>query len=180
MTGPVHSNVVLRLAVRWNLPFFIVFALYTQTHGDMGPGGGFQSGVMFAAGFVLYGMVYGADEMRRMIPRWLTDTLAAVGVLIYAGTGVWALLNGYEFMDHVSLWPSNPGGGEPWGMTSVEYGVGITVFAVMLTIYNEITEGTGPELGMPSESANTTEVVNPDQEPDEDDGDEDDGEEEKD
>jgi multicomponent Na+:H+ antiporter subunit B len=158
MTGPIHSNAIMRLAVRWNIPFFIVFALYTQTHGEMGPGGGFQSGVIAAAAFVLYGMVFGADEMRRMVPRWLTDTLAALGVLIYVGTGVFALLNGYEFLDHVALWPSNPGGAEPWGMTAVEYGVGITVFAVMLTIYNEITEGTGLELPDPPETGATTEL----------------------
>jgi multicomponent Na+:H+ antiporter subunit B len=102
--------------------------------------------------------VFGADEMRKMVPRWLTDTLAALGTLIYVGTGVWAVLNGYEFMDHVSLWPSNPGGGEPWGMTAVEYGVGITVFAVMLTIYNEITEGTGLELPDPPETGSKTEL----------------------
>jgi hypothetical protein len=30
-------------------------------------------------------------------------------------------------------------------MTLVEYGVGMTVAAVMITIFNEITEGTAPD-----------------------------------
>jgi multicomponent Na+:H+ antiporter subunit B len=64
---------------------------------------------------------------------------------MYAGVGIYSLLMGYEFLDHSALNPSNPGGAEPWGMTLVEYGVGMTVAAVMITICNEITEGTAPD-----------------------------------
>ncbi|MCB9934059.1 MAG: Na(+)/H(+) antiporter subunit B [Planctomycetes bacterium] len=141
----------MRVAARWNMPFLLVFALYTQTHGELGPGGGFQAGVMIAAAFIVYGMVFGADEMRRVVPRWITDVLAALGVLIYAGTGVYCMLQGYTFLDYTALIPSNPGGAEPWGMTTVEYGVGITVSCVMITIFNEITEGT-----LPGDQAETT------------------------
>ncbi|MBZ0134831.1 MAG: Na(+)/H(+) antiporter subunit B [Planctomycetes bacterium] len=137
--------VVLRVVARWNIPFMVVFGLYVQTHGELGPGGGFQAGVIIAAGFLLYGMIFGAQELRRIIPRWVTDIAAACGVLIYAGVGFWAMGNGYEFLDHAALNPANPGGAEPWGMTLVEYGVGLTVAAVMITIFNEITEGTAPE-----------------------------------
>jgi len=155
----LKDNVLMRVAARWNIPFMVMFALYTQVHGELGPGGGFQAGVIIAAAFILYGMVFGAAEMRRIVPRKVTDIAAVLGVLIYAGTGVYALLNGYQFMDHVALMPSNPGAAEPWGMTSVEYGVGITVSAVMITIFNEITEGTDePRLG------GDTEIVPPPQE----------------
>ena len=34
------------------LPFILLFALYVQFHGDYGPGGGFQAGVI-AAGMVI-------------------------------------------------------------------------------------------------------------------------------
>ncbi|MCZ7605789.1 MAG: Na(+)/H(+) antiporter subunit B [Planctomycetota bacterium] len=140
----MKDNVLMRVAARWNMPFLLVFALYTQTHGELGPGGGFQSGVMIAAAFIVYGMVFGADEMRRVVPRWVTDFAAAAGVLIYAGAGVYCMAMGYTFLDYAALVPSNPGGAEPWGMVIVEYGVGITVAAVMLTVFNEITEGTLP------------------------------------
>jgi multicomponent Na+:H+ antiporter subunit B len=135
----------MRVAARWNMPFMLVFALYTQTHGELGPGGGFQAGVMIAAAFILYGLVFGGSEMRRLIPRPVTDAAAAFGVLLYAGVGVYSLLQGYVFLDYAALNPANPGGAEPWGMTLVEYGVGITVAAVMITVFNEITEGTDPE-----------------------------------
>lgn len=139
--------VVLRMIAKWNIPFMVVFGLYVQTHGELGPGGGFQAGVILAAAFILYGMVYSAEEMRRIIPRRITDATAALGVLFYACVGVYAMLEGYNFLDHTAVMPSDPGSAEVWGMTLVEYAVGLTVASVMLTIFNEITEGTTPEDG---------------------------------
>lgn len=149
----MKDNVLMRVAARWNMPFLIIFSLYTQTHGELGPGGGFQAGVMIAAAFIVYGMVFGADVMQRIVPRWLTDFMAAGGVLIYAGTGVYCMLQGYPFLDYTAINPANPGGAEPWGMVAVEWGVGITVAAVMMTIFNEITEGTLP--GQENDSKDT-------------------------
>ena len=34
------------------IPYILLFALYVQFHGDFGPGGGVQAGVIFAAGFI--------------------------------------------------------------------------------------------------------------------------------
>lgn len=141
----MNDNVLMRVVARWNIPFMVVFGLYTQTHGELGPGGGFQAGVIIAAAFILYGMVFGAKEMRRIVPRRVSDVAAILGVLLYAGVGVFAMLRGYPFLDHVALSPGNPGGAEGMGMILAEYGVGLTVTAVMLTIFNEITEGTGDE-----------------------------------
>ncbi|MHC4841689.1 MAG: Na(+)/H(+) antiporter subunit B [Planctomycetota bacterium] len=148
---------LLRVIAQGNIPFMIVYGLYVQTHGELGPGGGFQAGVIIAAGFILYGLVFGAHEMRRIVPRWFTDILAAVGVLLYAGVGVYSAVNGYEFLDHTAINPSNPGGAEPWGMVLVEWGVGFTVTAVMITIFNEITEGTVEPDG-PDETENNETV----------------------
>jgi len=136
---------ILRVAAKMMTPFILVFGLYVVFHGDISPGGGFQGGVIIASGFILYGLVYGGDEMRRVIPRWLSDSLLALGVLIYAGTGTYCMLAGYRFLDYTALRPSNPGTGEVIGMTLVEYGVGFTVSMVMITIFNEISEGTAPE-----------------------------------
>lgn len=137
--------IVLRVVARWNIPFMIVFGLYVQTHGELGPGGGFQAGVIIAAGFILYGLIFGAHAMRDVIPRWLSDTAAVGGCLLYLGAGVFSMLMGYEFLDHTAINSADPGAAEPWGMVILEYGVGLTVAAVMLTIFNEITEGTSPE-----------------------------------
>lgn len=141
----MRQQSILRVAAKMMTPFILVFGLYVVFHGDISPGGGFQGGVIIASGFILYGLVYGGAEMRRVIPRWLSDSLLALGVLIYAGTGTFCMLAGYRFLDYTALRPSSPGTGEVIGMTLVEYGVGFTVSMVMITIYNEISEGTVPE-----------------------------------
>lgn len=140
MTG----QIILRVATKMLMPFILAFGFYVIAHGEISPGGGFQGGVIIAAAFILYGIVYGGDEMRKILPRGVSDPLTAVGVLVYSGTGTYCLLRGYRFLDYTAITPWNPGGAESWGMTLVEYGVGITVSMVMVTIFNEITEPAEP------------------------------------
>ena len=45
-------DLILRIGTKLLLPFILLFALYVQFHGDFGPGGGFQAGVI-AAGMVI-------------------------------------------------------------------------------------------------------------------------------
>lgn len=140
----MKDQVILRIVTKLTIPFILVFGFYVITHGELGPGGGFQGGIVLASAFILYGMVYGVKEMRKIISRRLSDALACIGVLLYAGVGTFSILAGYKFLDFTPLKPSDPAGAESWGMTLVEYGVGITVAAVMITVFNEITEGTVP------------------------------------
>jgi multicomponent Na+:H+ antiporter subunit B len=141
----VKENLILRVGLKYMFPFMLVFGLYIIFHGDLSPGGGFQGGVAIASAFIFYGMVYGAPSMRKILPRGVSDALIALGVLIYAGTGAYCLLAGYRFLDYTPLKPSDVAAAEAWGMTLVEYGVGFTVSMVMVTAYNEITEGTVPD-----------------------------------
>ena len=39
----------------------LLFALYVQFHGDYGPGGGFQAGVIVAVGVILHALVLEED-----------------------------------------------------------------------------------------------------------------------
>ena len=41
-------DLILRVGVKLLLPFVLLFALYVQFHGELGPGGGFQAGVIIA------------------------------------------------------------------------------------------------------------------------------------
>ena len=65
----MQHHFVLRVIARLLLPSILLFALYVQFHGDFGPGGGFQAGVIFAAGIILYGLVFGLDNVRRSYRR---------------------------------------------------------------------------------------------------------------
>lgn len=124
-----------RLVTKLLLPLILLFALYVQFHGDYGPGGGFQAGVIFGAGFILYALIYGLDEARRILPPWLLRISVSLGVLIYAGVGVAGLLLGGNYLDYGVLDSHDPVHGQHLGILLVELGVGITVSAVMVTIF---------------------------------------------
>lgn len=125
-----------RLATKALLPLILLFALYVQFHGDYGPGGGFQAGVIFGAGFILHALVFGLDDARRLTPPWLLRLGISLGVLLYAGVGVAGLLLGGNFLDFNVLDAGDPVHGQHLGILLVELGVGITVAAVMVSIFH--------------------------------------------
>ncbi|MDE2664042.1 MAG: Na(+)/H(+) antiporter subunit B [Gemmatimonadota bacterium] len=130
------DHTILRVVSKFLLPYVLLFALYVQFHGDYGPGGGFQAGVIFAAGFVLYGLIYGLTAVRRVAPERVIEILIAVGVLIFAGTGVLTMLRGGNFLEYGVLTPAYPSSGQHYGILVVELGVGVTVAAVIIAIYS--------------------------------------------
>ncbi|MDG2143565.1 MAG: Na(+)/H(+) antiporter subunit B [Planctomycetota bacterium] len=136
----MKDQVVLRIITKLLVPYMLVFGVYVIAHGELGPGGGFQGGVILAAGFILYGLVWGKEELHRFVPRRVTDLLAAGGVLLYSGVGVATMALGGRFLDYSMFNADNKGDGEALGMLLIEYGVGITVCTVMITIYDMISE----------------------------------------
>lgn len=136
----MSQQTLIRVVAKMAIPFILVFGIYVILHGELGPGGGFQGGVIVAAGFILYGLVFGADELRRRIPPAIIDSSMALGALIYAGVGLACVFAGGNFLDYGMLEPTSAGEGEALGMTLVEYGVGLTVASVMITIYLMISE----------------------------------------
>ena len=126
---------ILRVVAKLLIPYILLFALYVQFHGDYGPGGGFQAGVIFAAAFILYALVFGLEKARRVARPGVIEVLVALGVLIYAGTGIVAMLGGGNFLDYDALDHHNPVHGQHLGILLVELGVGITVAATMIAIF---------------------------------------------
>jgi multicomponent Na+:H+ antiporter subunit B len=133
--GPGNRKlVVLRVIAKLFFPLILLFALYVLFHGDYGPGGGFQAGVIFATGFILYALAFGLGNAQRVIPHRLLRIMAAVGVLIYAGVGIESMLLGGKFLEYKVL-ADDPVAGQHLGIMLIELGVGITVAAVVLIIY---------------------------------------------
>ena len=84
----------IRVVTKILIPYILLFAMYVQFHGDFGPGGGFQSGVIFAAALILYGLVYGLPALHKVAPPSIVEKLIALGLLIYAGTGIACMVMG--------------------------------------------------------------------------------------
>ncbi|MBK9754220.1 MAG: Na(+)/H(+) antiporter subunit B [Nannocystis sp.] len=139
-SAPLLDQTILRVVSKMSIPFILLFGLYVITHGELGPGGGFQGGVVIACAFILYALIFGRPALYRVLPPPVIDMLTGLGVLVYSGTGAACLLLGGKFLDYSMLDTVSPGEGEALGMTLVEYGVGITVSMVMLNIFNQLAE----------------------------------------
>ncbi len=131
----MREKLVVRVVARLFIPFILLFGLYVQFHGDFGPGGGFQAGVIFAAAFVLYGLVFGLDSLQRVVPWRVVEIGVALGLLLYAGVGVVSLFLGGNYLDYRVLDSNDPMHGLHLGILLVELGVGLTVSASMLALF---------------------------------------------
>ncbi len=130
----MRHDLILRVIAKIMIPFILMFAVYVQFHGDYGPGGGFQAGVIIAAAIIFHGVIFGLDTTRRVVPSWLVETMLAAGVLIYAGVGIVGLLLGGNYLDYFVLDRDSVHGQER-GIFWVEVGVAVTVSGVMLKIF---------------------------------------------
>jgi multicomponent Na+:H+ antiporter subunit B len=134
----MRLDTILRVATKFILPLMLLFALYVQFHGDYGPGGGFQAGVIAAATIIVYGLIYGLPAAMRMVSPGLVETLVPLGVLIYVSVGIVGMLTGGNFLYYSKLAHEQIHGQE-WGVFLVEVGVFVTVFSTMLAIFYAFT-----------------------------------------
>jgi multicomponent Na+:H+ antiporter subunit B len=132
-------DLILRVGTKLVLPFILLFALYVQFHGDYGPGGGFQAGVITAAMVILVTITFGLQAAKRIAPDRLVRFMVPLGVLIYAGVGVTALAAGHNFLDY-SVLSNESAKGRELGILLVEAGVFVTVSGTMVALFYAFVE----------------------------------------
>lgn len=130
----MRHHFILRIVAKLLIPLILLFGLYVQFHGDFGPGGGFQAGVIFGAGFVLYALIFGVETARKVAQPKIVRVLLAAGVLLYGSVGLVSLLLGGNYLDY-SVLADDPVHGQHLGILLIELGVGTAVAAVMITIF---------------------------------------------
>ena len=130
----MKHHTIPRVIAKLAIPGIILFGLYVQFHGDYGPGGGFQAGVIIGAAMILYGLIFGLDALKRVAPQNIVTSLVALGFLLYAGVGIVTQILGANFLEYGVL-ASTQKEGQHIGIILVEVGVGITVAAVMIIIF---------------------------------------------
>lgn len=127
-------HVILRIVSKFLIPFIALFAFYVQFHGDFGPGGGFQAGVILAASVILYALIFGLDAAKKAFPpSWIRIGMT-LGVLLYGGTGVLAWILGGQFLNY-SVLAHDAAHGQHYGIIAIELGVLVTVATVMVAIF---------------------------------------------
>ncbi|GGB58768.1 Na(+)/H(+) antiporter subunit B [Tistrella bauzanensis] len=131
---------ILRVVSKLLIPFIIMFGLYVQFHGEYGPGGGFQAGVIIASAFILYALIFGLTTKQRLRLLGVARVLAPLGAIIFVGTGFVTLLFGGNFLEYAVLIDGDPTTGLLVGIIVVELGVGIAVTASMIALFFTFSE----------------------------------------
>lgn len=130
----MKHHIILRIVTKLLIPLILLFGLYVQFHGDFSAGGGFQAGVIFAAGFILYNIVFGLDVGQSILSPGTSKSLMALGVILYILVGFLGILLGGNFLEYNNL--SNTSvNGQLLGVFLVELGVGLTVSNVMVLVF---------------------------------------------
>ncbi|MGB1139301.1 MAG: DUF4040 domain-containing protein [Halioglobus sp.] len=117
------------------IPFIVLFGLYTQFHGEYGPGGGFQAGAIIATGIILYALLEGEREALRAVPRQALLFLVVGGASLYGFVGVLCMLLGGNFLDY-SVLMKDPVAARQVGIIAIELGVGMAVCGALLSIFH--------------------------------------------
>ena len=130
----MKHHLIPRIVTKLIIPLILLFGLYVQFHGDFTAGGGFQAGVIFAAGFILYNIIFGIKVGQSILSINMTKNLMAAGLLLYVFVGFLGILLGGNFLDYNTL-SSNSVQGQLTGVFLIELGVGLTVSNVMILIF---------------------------------------------
>jgi len=128
------------LVSRFLSPFIMLFGLYVIFHGHYSPGGGFQGGAMLAASFILMRLTSGITIAQLQFKSVLAAPLGALGVLIFFGAGIAAMIFGGNFLDYKFLPLAGLKGAElrAMGILIIEIGVGLAVMAILTAIYDNL------------------------------------------
>lgn len=138
------ENIIIQTVCRILTPFIQIYAFYVIAHGHYSPGGGFQGGCILGASFIFMAIAYDIDAVKRRLSEKATTLYSGLGVLIYAGIGLLCLLLGANYLDYGVLdkiIPVGPVKARAMGTLGVEIGVGLTVMAVMVSIYLNLATG---------------------------------------
>ena len=114
----------------------LLYAFYVQFHGDFGPGGGFQAGVILSCAYILICLVFGYKASNSFINIKLLLILLSCGVGIYACVGYYTMSVGGKFLDYY-FFGKDFSHSYHWGLFLIEFGVGLGVFGAMSIIVGQ-------------------------------------------
>ena len=128
------TSSILQTATRVLMPVLLLFALFLLLRGHNEPGGGFVSGLVVSASFVLYVIAFGVEAGRRAL-LLSPSRLLGTGLLVAVGSGIPGVVTGRPFMS--ALWSTVHVGSATVAVGTplvFDMGVFLAVVGVVLTI----------------------------------------------
>ncbi len=91
------NSLIFQSATRLIMPVMLLFSVVILLRGHNVPGGGFVGGLMVASSLCLYGMAFGPEQLKRLVPINL-QTLIGCGLLVAFLSGLPSMFVGGPFM----------------------------------------------------------------------------------
>ncbi len=136
MLGPLVSSLQL-------------FAAYVLIHGHYSPGGGFQSGVVLGASFILPLLVLGRGARSygySVLTQGQGLSLSAIGVLIFVAVATAPVFLGSAFLDYSALpLAADSADRRSLAILLIEVGVTLGVAGAVVAIFRGLIEHDIPE-----------------------------------
>lgn len=134
--SPVRSSVVVRTAVRFLVPFILIFSIYTILHGDISPGGGFQGGAIIGASMIVFTTIFGLWEATVRIPQKVRLPLEGAALMAFFAVGVVGVIGGGEFLTYMlpGVGPTLQPALRTWMTMLVEVGIGVGGAIIFISI----------------------------------------------
>ena len=132
-----YQSVIVATICRILIPFLQLYSLYVVMHGHSSPGGGFQGGLIMGASFILLVISKGREVALRHMSEKANTIFSSLGVLLYGGIGLACMILGANYLDYSVLpFPGATAARARYlGMLGIEVGVGISVMAIMMSIF---------------------------------------------
>ena len=92
------ASAALQVASLCLIPLLIALGCYVVVHGALTPGGGFQGGLVLAAGPLAILLAGRYFAMKRLAPQWVVEASEAIGAAGYALMGVAGLILASVYM----------------------------------------------------------------------------------
>lgn len=92
-----RKPVIVRSAADLFLPLACVYGAYVVLHGHLGPGGGFQGGVLIASAILLVFLGYGSLQVHRTFNDHKLHSSETIAEIIYVVLGLIGIVGGFSF-----------------------------------------------------------------------------------
>lgn len=131
------NNEVFKISSGFLRMIFTVISIFMLIRGHNQPGGGFIGGIILASGFILYGMAFGNEQLKKSMRfKPLTMIISGLAIALFSALlgflkntffeGLWFKIESIEFK-----------GGTP---LLFDIGVYLTVFGILMMIFSTVME----------------------------------------
>lgn len=132
----VAPSKIVKVMVRFVIPFIVLFSAYVIIHAEISPGGGFQGGAIIGASMIIFTAIFGLQEASRRMPQGLRVPLEGSAIMTFFVLGVLGIVGGGTFLTYA--WPRVSTSIQPalanWLSVIVEIAIGLGVGFALISI----------------------------------------------